>query len=51
MYFFLGCYSVEDTCAIVADEISRVDDIALNAPEGASVAKSDHCYAYKVKYM
>jgi hypothetical protein len=26
-------------CAIVADEIPCVDDLALNAPEGASVAK------------
>jgi hypothetical protein len=28
-------------CAIVADEIPCVDDLALNAPEGASVAKMD----------
>jgi hypothetical protein len=38
MYYF-GCYSVEDTCAIVADEIPCVDDIALNAPERTFVAK------------
>jgi hypothetical protein len=31
MYYFLVCYSVEDTCSIVADEIPFVDDIALNA--------------------
>jgi hypothetical protein len=32
MYYLLGCYSVED-------EIPCVDDIALNAHEGASVTK------------
>jgi hypothetical protein len=42
MYYFWGCYSVEDTCAIIADEIPCVDDISLNAPEGASVAKIDY---------
>jgi hypothetical protein len=40
MYYFLGCYSVEDTYSIIADEIPCVDDIALNAPKGASVAKT-----------
>jgi hypothetical protein len=29
MYYFLDCYSVEDTCWIVADEIPCVDGIAL----------------------
>jgi hypothetical protein len=36
---FLWLLLVEDTCSIVAVEIPCVDDIALNAPKDASVAK------------
>jgi hypothetical protein len=36
---FLGLLIGLGHCAIVADEIPCVDDLALNAPEGASVAK------------
>jgi hypothetical protein len=38
---FLGLLIGWGHCAIVADEIQCVDDLALNAPEGASVAKME----------
>jgi hypothetical protein len=39
MYYFWAVIRLRTLCASVADEIPCVDDLALNAPEGASVAK------------